>query len=171
MHPDTAEILRGYGSEPGDFRARRLQGSDLEGIDLTLTMTGAHRDEVLGRSPRALARTFTLREASALLEGVPRDAGQTDARVADRGRALGGALAGERSRRRAGGDDVPDAIGRPLELHEEVGELIVSTLLPLLSRLVQLRPPARACTRQERDDSPVGVASAGQSAGAQHTGH
>jgi len=48
------------------------------------------------------------------------------------------ALAGARSSRTAGGgtdDDVLDRINRPVEVHEEAGELIAAALLPILRRI------------------------------------
>src|SRR3954465_3555526 len=67
MHPDSALVLRGYGAEPGDFRARQLTQEIVESADLTLTMTRGHRKDVLGLAPRSMARTFTVREAADLL--------------------------------------------------------------------------------------------------------
>src|SRR5690349_24755329 len=67
MHPDSALVLRGFGAEAGDFRARQLSDGMAAAADLTLTMTREHRHHALERAPRALARTFTLREAADLL--------------------------------------------------------------------------------------------------------
>ncbi len=61
MHPDSALVLRGFGTEAGDFRARQLVHGMATAADLTLTMTRRHRHHVLQHDPRALARTFTLR--------------------------------------------------------------------------------------------------------------
>lgn len=121
--------------EPECRPARRAVAAE---ADLTLTMTRAHRREVLAGMPRALARTFTLRGAADLLRLLPRDLYLTGP-TAD-ARALVAALADTRSRRQAGGedDDVPDPIGRPLEPHDEAGELIVGALVPLLTRLADL---------------------------------
>jgi protein-tyrosine-phosphatase len=41
MHPHSALVLRGFGAEPGDFRARQLAEAIVAEADLTLTMTGA----------------------------------------------------------------------------------------------------------------------------------
>jgi hypothetical protein len=58
----------------------------------------------------------------------------------DRARALVARMAGARNRRRASADDdVPDPIGQPIEVHDEVGNLIVETLLPVLQRFADLR--------------------------------
>jgi protein-tyrosine phosphatase len=103
-------------------------------------MTRAHRREVLRLAPRGLARTFALREAADLLgllgEWEPEGHG-----FGERARSLVKALADVRSRRAADdNDDVPDPISGPVEAHEEAGELIVGTLLPLLGRIASLVP-------------------------------
>src|SRR3954453_22392897 len=67
MHPDSALVLQGFGAEAGDFRARQLVDDMASDADLTLTMTREHRDQVLRRAPRAMAKTFTLREAADLV--------------------------------------------------------------------------------------------------------
>ncbi|UOY00218.1 arsenate reductase/protein-tyrosine-phosphatase family protein [Blastococcus sp. PRF04-17] len=139
MHPDSALVLQGYGAEPGDFRARQLTDAIVADADLTLTMTRGHRRDVLARAPRALARTFTVREAAALLELLGDDFQPAGADLGERARNLVRALADARSRRAADdGDDVPDPIGRPIEAHAEAGELIVGALLPLLARIASL---------------------------------
>jgi len=137
MHPDSALVLQGYGAEPGDFRARRLTEAITAEADLTLTMTRAHRAEVLRLAPRALARTFTIREAAALLADVDEPEG---ASLPERVRALVDAMAAARAGRSSGADDddVVDPIDRPVEVHEEAGELIAAALIPVLARLAAL---------------------------------
>ena len=104
--------------------------------DLTLTMTRAHRRDVLQCDPQALAPTFTLREAADLLERI--DGGAAGGATLPE---LVKALAAARSDRHAGeDDDVRDPIGQPLEVHDEVGTAIVDTLLPVLRRIAGLRP-------------------------------
>ena len=140
MHPHSDLVLRGYGAAGGDFRAQQLTESLTAQADLVLTMTRAHRRDVLRLAPRGLARTFTLREAAALLEllgdGQPEGGG-----LGDRARGLVQAMADVRSRRTTDdNDDVPDPIGGPVEAHEEAGELIVAALLPLLGRIAAMVP-------------------------------
>src|SRR3954471_20606899 len=67
MHPDSALVLRGFGAEAGDFRARQFEERMAADADLVLTMTRSHRRDVLHHAPRALSRTFTLREAADLV--------------------------------------------------------------------------------------------------------
>jgi protein-tyrosine-phosphatase len=138
MHPHSALVLAGLGAEAGDFTARQLTEALPAEADLILTMTRRHCKDVLEAAPRGLARTFTLREAAALLDLVdPTELpGVT---VAERARALVKQLAEARSRRPATDDDIRDPIGRPVEVHEEVGEAIAAALLPVLRRLADLQ--------------------------------
>jgi protein-tyrosine phosphatase len=139
MHPDSALVLRGFGAEPGDFRARQLGDHMPYEADLVLTMTRGHRRDVLHRSPRALSRTFTLREAADLVAGLGEERMPAGDDFAARARGLVKAMAEARSHRHSGdADDVRDPIGEPVEVHEEVGGLIAESLLPVLRRLASL---------------------------------
>jgi protein-tyrosine-phosphatase len=140
MHPHTALVLAGFGGHAGDFRAQQLTEAMPATADLILTMTRSHRRDVLAAAPRGLARTFTLLEAAALLGLLTNDAGFVGSTFPDRVRSLVAALAAARSRRSVSGDDdVPDPIGHPVEVHEEVGEAIASAVLALLRRIADLR--------------------------------
>ena len=139
MHPDSALVLLGLGAEPGDFRARQLVDVHAVEADLTLTMTRGHRRDVLALAPRALARTFTLREAAALIGLVDEDADLPGDDLGERARSLVQAMAAARSRRHGGeDDDIRDPIGRPVDVHEEVGDAITEALLPVLRRFAAL---------------------------------
>lgn len=141
MHPYSALVLAGFGAGAGDFRAQQLTEAHAALSDLTLTMTRGHLREVLALAPRALARTFTLREAAALSDSVPDDAVMTGGTRAERARSLVAALAAAARphRHSASDDDVRDPIGQSVEVHEEVGETIADALVPLLHRIVELR--------------------------------
>jgi protein-tyrosine phosphatase len=138
MHPDSALVLKGYGAEAGDFRARQFADPMAEEADLILTMSRGHRREVLERAPRALKRTFTLREAAGLLAQMG-DVVPPGANPADAGRLVASMSAARSGRQASADDDVPDPIGRPIEVHAEVGALIATTLLPVLQRFAELR--------------------------------
>lgn len=85
-----------------------------------------------GIAGRRLQRTFTLREAAALLDVLPADGSMPGEDGPARARALVMALDKVRSQRHGGeDDDVADAIGGPLEAHDESGQAIVAALLPL----------------------------------------
>ena len=141
VHPSTALVLAGFGAEPGDFRAQQLTEALPARADLILTMTRGHRQDVLALAPRGLARTFTLREAAALLELVPPSSGLTGDAFAERARCLVAAMASSRAQLRGGGEDadVRDPIRHPVEVHQEVGDAIVEALIPVLHRLTELR--------------------------------
>jgi protein-tyrosine-phosphatase len=142
MHPDSALVLRGLGAEPGDFRARQLVDGMAIDADLILTMTRGHRRDVLHRAPRALVRTFTVREAADLIRLVGDDVLPAGDDLAERARSLVSAMAAARSQRHSGDhDDVRDPIGHPVQVHEEVGQAIVEALLPVLRRFAALATP------------------------------
>jgi protein-tyrosine-phosphatase len=139
MHPDTALVLRGFGAEAGDFRARQLQDAMAAEAGLILTMTRGHRHQVLERTPRALQRTFTLREAADLVQFLDEEGAAAGG--PDDPAGLVSRMAAARSRRHSSrDDDIRDPIGQPIAVHEEVGEAIAAALLPVLRRLADLRP-------------------------------
>jgi protein-tyrosine-phosphatase len=140
MHPDSALVLRGLGGSPDGFVARQLVDDMAIDADLTLTMTRQHRRDVLRMAPRALARTFTLREAAGLLDIVGEDVEVPGDDLAERARNLVKELAAARSRRQSGrGDDIRDPVGLPPEVHQEVGDAVAGALIPVLSRIAALR--------------------------------
>ncbi len=140
MHPDSALVLQGFGGDPAGFVARQLVDAMAINAVLTLTMTRAHRREVLKVAPRALARTITVREAADLVRLVGEDIDLPGDGLAERARSLVSEMGAARSRRQSGdADDVRDPIGLPLEAHQVAGEAIAEALLPLLERIVSLR--------------------------------
>jgi protein-tyrosine phosphatase len=141
MHPDTALVLRGLGGDPAHFRARQFLDAMAVDADLTLTMTRQHRRHVLQGAPRALNRTFTLREAADLVPLVGDAGGSPGVGLVEQSRALVRRLADARSRRRSRPtDDIPDPIGQSVEVHEAVGDAIAAALLPVLARIVSMHP-------------------------------
>ncbi|RFU21299.1 arsenate reductase/protein-tyrosine-phosphatase family protein [Geodermatophilus marinus] len=141
MHPDSALVLRGLGGDPEGFVARRLVEDLAIDADLTLTMTRQHRRDVLKAAPRALNKTFTLREAADLVRLVGADADLPGEGLAERARALVREMAAARSRRQGGGgDDIGDPIGLPVEAHQEAGEAVAGALVPVLARIATLQP-------------------------------
>ncbi|PNI07269.1 low molecular weight phosphatase family protein [Arthrobacter sp. AFG7.2] len=68
MQPISADIVRTFGGDPDNFAARQLTPKILRGVDLVLTMTSAHRGEVLQLDPAFLKRTFTIREFARMLD-------------------------------------------------------------------------------------------------------
>ncbi len=147
MHPRSALVLQGMGGEPADFRARQLTGAVAAPADLVLAMTRAHRRAVLEAAPRGLSRTFTLREAADLVSGLGARADVPGDDFLGRVRTLVQLMADARSRRRAReDDDVPDPVGLPLEVHEEVGEMIAEALFTVLRAVVALHREGETAT-------------------------
>ena len=88
MQETAASELARLGGAAGDFRARQLAVRMIADADLVLTMTREHRTYVLEEHPRALRRTFTLREFALLLQLVgasdaPRDLADVVAAAAE----------------------------------------------------------------------------------------
>jgi protein-tyrosine-phosphatase len=136
MNPASARVLAELGGDPCGFRARQLTDEMAAGADLTLTMTREHRHHVLGRAPRAMSRTFTLREAAGLLDLLKSDVCLAGSSPEERARALVRAMAAARScRPGSGADDVLDPICQPDEVHSHVGQLVVDALVPVLEHL------------------------------------
>jgi len=146
MDPDAAVVLTGLGGSPDGFRARSFERQLAEGADLVLSLERGHRSTVLERAPRALRRTFTLREAAAVL-GLLRPADlPTATDVDERGPQLVAALARRRNdwRGSGGATDVDDPYRRSPEVHARVGNEIAAALLPILREIVGVGVDRRA---------------------------
>lgn len=138
MHPTAELVLAGLGARGTGFRARMLDEGHVTQADLVLTMTRQHRRTLLGSSPRALSRTFTLREAHSLMQGIPYAPLPDACDLTRRGQTLVAALARQRASRvsqhhRA--DDITDPIGRDTQTFVRVGNDIATPLLELLAVL------------------------------------
>ncbi|MEJ7703154.1 MAG: hypothetical protein WKF47_05655 [Geodermatophilaceae bacterium] len=143
MHPTAALVLAGLGARASGFVARMLEDSHVAEADLVLTMSRKQRRTVLGSSPRALARTFTLREAHALMQGIPYATLPDASDLTQRGQALVAALAGQRASRHLLDprvDDIADPIGRDQQTFLRVGDEIARPLLELLDVLCGTEP-------------------------------
>jgi protein-tyrosine phosphatase len=57
-----------------DHRARQLSRAEIEEAGIVLTMTREHRSWVVRNAPRAVRRTFALRELARIAELLPSDA-------------------------------------------------------------------------------------------------
>jgi protein-tyrosine phosphatase len=119
IQPFAARTLEKLGGDASDFAAQQLTQRVAADADLVLTMTTAHRDDVLKLAPHQLHRTFTLREACRL-------ATECNARnVAD--------LSTFRAQFPAPGQsDIPDPIGHDEKVFAMVGAQIAELLPPVL---------------------------------------
>jgi protein-tyrosine phosphatase len=110
----AAELVR-LGGDPAGFVATQLTPAMVRNADLVLTASVALRSRVLEDSPRALPRTFTIREFAAL--------GAADGSGAREGGPVTQA-ASRRGSERIAEYDVPDPIGQPRLVHEQVTALL-----------------------------------------------
>jgi protein-tyrosine-phosphatase len=153
IHPDSALVPRGFGVQPADFRAPQLTAAMLVEAALTLAMSRAHRHDVLAIALRTLARTFTLREAADLLRLLDDELALPGKDLPERALSLVAELARARSRSQGPElGDVRDPRHIPVEVHEEVDEVIVQALLPssMASRPWRCRGRWNTRTRPER---------------------
>lgn len=127
MDPYAEAELRRRGGDATGFQARRLRRADVQGADLVLAMTIAHRAAVLAEEPSALARTFTLLEFAHLLQ------------VSAPGASIG-ELARWRSNSTLDRYDVADPIGASAEVHAEVAAEIESAVDVIAARLDREAP-------------------------------
>lgn len=117
--------LERLGARADDFSSRALDADMVNAADLILTATRDHRAVVLGRSPDALRRTFTLREFAELVEnmiGCSSPADMVDTAY--------------RQRSEAGTDvDLPDPFRRPPDVHRVVAGQIATAVGIIAERL------------------------------------
>jgi protein-tyrosine-phosphatase len=139
VHPESAAVLTAFGGDPYGFTARQLTDELARNADLTLGLTREHRRAVLKRAPRGLSRTFTLLEAADLASRVPFEADVEGGTFADRCRSLVKQMAVGRAHRAGDGrDDIPDPVGQPPAVHQEVGQAIADGIVRLFGRLTDL---------------------------------
>lgn len=129
------ELAR-LGHSATDHRARVLEVHHLEQADLILTAAREHRAAVLAMSPRALRKTFTLREFAALVDGVESES--LEDLVSD----------ASRSRSTAPSDvDVVDPYRRDPDVHHQVADEIAAAVDIVANRLSGLPMRGHALRR------------------------
>jgi len=116
IDPPVADFLQAFDADVSGFAARQIDDSMVAAADLVLTLTRAHRAQVLEWVPAAVRRTFTLLEFTRVLESLDLSGLPADTDAGARLRAIlpvviaGRALAPRPAL--AAGDDVPDPYGR-----------------------------------------------------------
>jgi protein-tyrosine phosphatase len=137
MHPPAADALAELGVEAGGFRATWLREPQLAWADLVLTATAEHRSAVLQLDPRALRRTFTLREFARITGSVgaqdlpPGTPGQRLAALT----ALASELRAVHPSAGRGADDIADPFGGPLPEYRTTARLIQAAIEDILRPL------------------------------------
>ena len=119
MDESAAAELSRLGGDADGFVATQMTGARTTQADLVLTATRDQRSRVLEEAPRALKRTFTIREFAALVgSNAPRAAEATD--PAD----LVARMASWRGSIHLDDYDVPDPIGRAQDFHRTVADML-----------------------------------------------
>jgi protein-tyrosine phosphatase len=136
--PEAGVVLERMGLSGLGFDSHPVEPALMNGADLVLAATRAHRDELLAAYPSALRRTFTWRELAWLVEGL--DPGQPPGRTpAERLAALPAVAAGRRGLLRAPAPellDVADPVGGPAGAVEEAARQIELALRPVIALLL-----------------------------------
>ena len=123
MERHAALVVEKLGGDTSSFVARQLTPAIAGDVDLVLTMTMAHRDDVLRLVPHQLSRTFTLAEAARLIS-------EGDARTVADLAALRPQFPAQSS------SDIADPMGRDDSFFASVGARIAE-LVPVILRLRQ----------------------------------
>jgi protein-tyrosine phosphatase len=130
------ELLR-LGGNPAGFRSRQLVAPQVEGADLVLTATVAHRSAVLSETPEALRRTFTIRELAVLATTLTPDSDLT--------RVVAQAAA-SRSVVPIDYPDVIDPYDAPAHVHRDVANQLSSAIGELVGLVLRARWPKKRWT-------------------------
>jgi protein-tyrosine phosphatase len=142
IQPEAAATLEALGGDPGGFVSRDLTPELIESADLVLAATREHRGAVVSMSPRAAARTVTLRELARLLGPVTVadiDAVVTSGDVVERMRAVVAAAFANRGLvplAEAAGDDVADPYRRDRAAYERSAAAIDAALAVPVALLI-----------------------------------
>jgi protein-tyrosine phosphatase len=153
MGRTTRKVAASLGADGRAHRARMLDDGLIDHADLILAASRAHRDEIVRRVPRAMRRTFTIREAgriAAMLPvGTPRSVSDLAAIVAN--------LADLRPQAAADApadDDIIDPHRRDVAVTDEMVREEVPALAELAVALLGMpRPEADAYLRAVDDPS------------------
>jgi protein-tyrosine phosphatase len=130
-----AELLVESGVDIDGFAARRLSPELIQQADLVLAVTRAHRSLVVEAWPKAVRRTFTLREFARLLAGIEL-AALPASTPADRLRAAVPLAGAQRGRWRvpSSEDDVVDPYRQPRPVYEAS----LAQILPAVETIAQV---------------------------------
>ncbi len=141
MQENAAAELRRIGGDPSPFVARQFNPGMAQQADLVLAATRDLRSRVLEEMPRALKRTFTIRELATLLTSEAfRDSPPADTDdLVSRAAAWRGSVD-------VGSYDVPDPMGESEKVHHEVAELLdrdCSTIARIVAGALAKSSPGR----------------------------
>lgn len=143
-------LVHVIGGRSEGFAARQLTETILEGVDIVLAMTRAHRSKVVELAPALVRRTFTLRELARILPSIDGRVG-----VSTRDRWLDGAQRAARARTHSGApaaDDIVDPFGRTPEIYQQM----TRELVPAVESLIRWERDNSSPSREDHDHYRLG---------------
>jgi low molecular weight protein-tyrosine phosphatase len=114
--PESIEAAAERGLDIRSHVARRLTPAFLDGADLILAMAQEHREELGRDRPEVSERTFTLKELTRLVEGLP---GPSDGDLTERVKAAA-TLRGSGFEGNELDEDISDPLGLPLDSYRAI---------------------------------------------------
>lgn len=132
MDPTSSALLTELGGDPEGFRARRLTEQMVADATLVLGASREHRAAAVTMVPRALRRSFTLRELAALVRGahdtaLPAEPGPRLTAVMDLARSRRALVSGGRPE----DWDIDDPFRRPDDVYRASRDQITQALTDL----------------------------------------
>jgi protein-tyrosine phosphatase len=141
IHPGSAQVLAERGIDIGRWTSRPLTAGMLDAADLVLVAGRPQRAACVTLAPRALRRTFTVRQFSRIARALPQSAptlgGSPDARF----RGLVEHVARWRSQVAqvaAREDEIADPVRQPIEAFRACAAAIEKELCTILSAAARL---------------------------------
>lgn len=138
MDERSARILTDLGGDPAGFAARWLEPDMITGADLVLTATREHRHTVMQHVPRAMRRSFTVRELAHLVHGL--DPAALPSEPQERIEAVTGYAAAHRGNVAALDPAELDIID-PYRQPEEIYHAMRDQLVPALEHITRVLAP------------------------------
>ncbi|WP_182976906.1 arsenate reductase/protein-tyrosine-phosphatase family protein [Arthrobacter cheniae] len=135
IDPLVHQFIQEAGGQTSNFSARQITASMIDDQDIILALTRDHRNTIVKLSPKALRRTFTLREACVLVANdlVPRESPPTD----NDAHQLWASFPSRAGRLRVAPSERhnPDVID-PYGKHQEIYNQMKAEILPSVATLV-----------------------------------
>ena len=132
VQPEVLRLAAKRGIDMEGFTARSLEPSMIQEADLVLVMDRGHRRDVVMKAPKALRKTFTLREFARILPGVPPE---RSAAPAGRWHSLSALAPRYRNTPigSAADDDVVDPVARSMKVYEQMDAQIISAIVSIVN--------------------------------------
>ncbi|WP_350269819.1 low molecular weight phosphatase family protein [Brevibacterium sp. CBA3109] len=128
---NVASLAADWGFDLSEFRAKRLQRAHVIDADLVIGLERWHRSQVVTLEPRALRRTFTLREFARIIHPLA-----SDEESAYRQRWENLVARAQRSRMPArGGPDFDDVVD-PHDEWDVLSPVMIDQMLPSVFEIV-----------------------------------